>query len=299
MNCRICPRNCGADRSRSPGFCGALELPRIARAALHHWEEPCISGTRGSGAIFFSGCNLRCVFCQNYDISTKLTGKAADADELAKIILDLEAEGAHNINLVSPTPYRDCIIEAVQKARKAGLSIPIVYNTNAYESLESIKKLEDYVDIYLPDFKYVSPAVSKRYSGCEDYAQHAEKAILEMYRQKGRIQLDADGIARSGLIIRHLVLPGAIPETKRVLERLRAILPADVPLSLMGQYVPFYRAKEFPPLDRPLLKREYQRAMDYALDLGFTEILIQSLDAADSAFTPKFDGTMPGKYGET
>lgn len=297
--CDCCPRHCNIDREKQNGFCGVGALPHIALAALHMWEEPCISGKHGSGAVFFCGCNMRCVFCQNASISRGLVGETADSKGLAGIMLDLAAQGAHNINLVTATPHIDVLVPAIQEARERGLSIPIVYNTNAYETEDSIDRLAGLVDVYLPDFKYVSPIISGKYSGCTDYAKYAERAILRMYAQVGPLRLDPEtGMAVSGLLIRHLVLPGAVPETRRVLRRIAELLPLDTHVSLMGQYVPCYRAAEYSNLNRRLLKREYARAIDYALSLGFSNLMVQSLAASDSAYIPEFDGRLPPESKE-
>lgn len=287
MRCMLCPRRCGADRTKNPGACGAADEPRVALTTLHYYEEPCISGTNGSGAIFFSGCNLRCVFCQNHQISTAPVGVSCDAQALARQMLDLEHSGAHNINLVTPGPHVRLLLEAIPLARVQGLRIPIVYNTNAYELVETLGLLEGLIDIYLPDMKYVSEELSVRYSGAEDYYRFAAPAILEMVRQCGKLELDAQGMAKKGVIIRHLVLPGSIDETRRVLDAIAGMLPLDTALSLMGQYVPMHRA-DFAPLNRKLTAREYRRAVEYCMDKGFKNVLIQSLRSAKADFTPEF-----------
>ena len=294
-NCILCPRECGANRITSKGACGAPYFPYIARAALHMWEEPCISGNRGSGTIFFCGCNLKCVFCQNHDISNGSVGEQYDAEGLADIMLALEKEGAHNINLVSPAPFVPLLAEAILTAKEKGLALPVVYNTNAYEKVETLKRMEGLVDIFLPDLKYVDSRISKKYSGAEDYFAFAAPAIAEMYRQRGLLKTDESGMAVSGVIIRHLVLPGSVDETRRVLDHLANNYPKDIAVSLMGQYVPFYKAKEMPPLNRKLLQREYDRAVDYCLSLGFENVMIQELDSAKSEYTPVFDGSVTGK----
>lgn len=292
MSCMLCPRACGANRKKSVGFCGAGERPVIARAALHFWEEPAISGTRGSGAVFFCGCNLDCLFCQNHEINHAMVGREWGVEELAALMLRLQAEGAHNINLVTPTPHVECVIPAVCAARESGLSVPIVYNTNAYETLETLRRLDGIVDIYLPDLKYVSPLVARKYSGAEDYFAFAGPAVLEMQRQCGTLACDETGIARRGLIVRHLVLPGSLDETRRVLDFLAENLPLSTHISLMGQYMPCHRAMEVSPLNRRLLRREYDRAIDYCIQLGFKNVNIQSLAAANSAYVPEFNGNV-------
>lgn len=286
----LCPRKCGADRITHMGACNAPILPYIAKASLHMWEEPFISGKRGSGTIFFCGCNMKCVFCQNYDISTGIVGKQYDAQGIADIMLRLQDKGAHNINLVSPAPFVPVIMDAVMLAKKQRLSLPIVYNTNAYETVETLKKLDGLVDIYLPDLKYTDSVISKKYSGTEDYFEYAALAINEMYRQCGMLILDGEGMAKKGIAIRHLVLPGSVDETRRVLDYISEHFPQDINLSLMSQYVPFYRAAEYPPLDRPLLKKEYKRAIEYGFSLGLTNILTQQMSSATAEYTPVFDG---------
>ncbi|MEL7610334.1 MAG: radical SAM protein [Bacillota bacterium] len=287
MRCMLCPRRCGADRSRNPGDCGADDKARVALAALHRYEEPCISGARGSGAIFFSGCNLQCVFCQNHEISAAPVGIVCDAEALARQMLSLEQQGAHNINLVTPAPHVLLLHKAIPLARGQGLKIPIVYNTNAYELVETLRLLEGLIDVYLPDLKYVSGDLSSRYSGAQDYFAYAAPAILEMARQCGKLELDAEGMAARGVILRHLVLPGSVDETRRVLDAIADMLPLDTALSLMGQYVPMHRA-DFAPLDRRLTAREYRRAVEYCMDKGFENVLIQSLDSAKPDYTPEF-----------
>lgn len=290
VGCMLCPRKCGADRITHMGACNAPILPYIAKALLHMWEEPFISGKRGSGTIFFCGCNMKCVFCQNYDISTGIVGKQYDAQGIADIMLRLQDKGAHNINLVSPAPFVPVIMDAVMLAKKQRLSLPIVYNTNAYETVETLKKLDGLVDIYLPDLKYTDSVISKKYSGTEDYFEYAALAINEMYRQCGMLILDGEGMAKKGIAIRHLVLPGSVDETRRVLDYISEHFPKDINLSLMSQYVPFYRAAEYPPLDRPLLKKEYKRAIEYGFSLGLTNILTQQMSSATAEYTPVFDG---------
>lgn len=287
--CRLCPRRCGADRSRETGACGAPSTPHVARAALHIWEEPCLSGKQGAGAIFFCGCNLDCLFCQNHAISHGAVGSRMNAEELASLMLRLQEMGAHNIDLVTPTPHLQVLLPAVERAKSRGLSIPVVYNTNAYELVESLRQLSGLVDIYLPDLKYVSAVAAQRYSGAADYFQYAAPAILEMQRQCGILELDGEGLAQRGLLIRHLVLPGSVDEARGALDFVAKNLPKDTQISLMSQYVPCHKAVN-PPLNRPLTKREYERAVDYCLSLGLNRVFIQEMSAADSAYTPPFDG---------
>ena len=288
--CVLCPRKCGVDRNIQMGACNAPCFPHVARAALHLWEEPCISGSRGSGAIFFCGCNLKCVFCQNYDISNGSVGDMYDGRGIARLMLRLQDKGAHNINLVSPSPFLPVVAEAIREAKGSGLSIPVVYNTNSYERTEALRMLEGLVDIYLPDLKYVSGNIAKKYSGAEDYFEYAAPAIREMFRQVGLLELDGDGIAKKGIIIRHLVLPGSVDETRRVLDYIAENFPKNITVSLMSQYVPCYKAEDMPPLDRRLLRREYDRAVDYCLSLGLENVFIQKMDSARREYTPIFDG---------
>ncbi len=289
--CNQCPRRCGVDRSRETGLCGAPAIPYVARAALHIWEEPCLSGTRGAGTIFFCGCNLDCLFCQNHAISHGAIGSPMGRDELAGLLLRLEEMGAHNIDLVTPTPHLHVLLPALEKAKGRGLSIPVVYNTNCYELVESLKRLEGLVDIYLPDLKYVSPIAGKKYSGAADYFQFAAPALLEMQRQCGGLALNEGGIAQRGLIVRHLVLPGSVDEARGVLDFIAANLPLDTQVSLMSQYMPCHRATN-PPLNRRLTRGEYRRAVEYCLSLGLTRVFVQEMEAADPAYTPPFDGTI-------
>lgn len=285
--CNDCPRQCGANRERQSGFCGTDNTPRVARAALHFWEEPAISGTRGSGAVFFSGCNMRCVFCQNMQISAAAFGEPCSSEKLCGLFLGLQAKGAHNINLVTPTPHLATLRTALTLAKQRGLNIPVVYNTNAYERLEALQSLAGLVDIYLPDIKYVSAVYGKRFSDTPDYFAFAAPAILEMQRQAGSLRVDELGIAKSGLILRHLVLPGCLQDTRDVLHFIREQLPADVQISLMRQYTPAAPALP-PPLDRRLTVREYERAIQYCMDIGLRNVWIQEEGAAEKRFTPPF-----------
>lgn len=271
------------------GRCGVGGVSYVARAALHMYEEPCISGTRGSGAIFFSGCNLQCVFCQNYMISRKSSGKPMDPELLSKIMLRLEALGAHNINLVTPTPHLELLIKSIPQARSAGLSIPVVYNTNAYERVESLKRLEGLIDIYLPDLKYVSKRVSAKYSGAENYFEYASKAVIEMYRQCGDLKTDRNGIAKKGIIIRHLVLPGSVDEARLVLNFIAKEIGRSTHVSLMSQYVPMGGALDMPVINRALKKSEYNRAVEHCVAIGLDNTLIQEMSSANCKYTPDFN----------
>ncbi len=287
MECTICPRNCRVDRSVRYGFCGAGPLPRVALSDLHYWEEPCISGINGSGAVFFTGCNMCCAFCQNHKIRDGAIGDICDAKALSDRFLMLQQRNAHNVNLVSPAPFVPVIADAIRIAKKQGLVIPIVYNTNAYEKVETLRKLSGLVDIYLPDFKYITPLLSQRFSGTADYADFALPAIKEMFSQTGVLETNIDGIAVRGLIIRHLVLPACVDETRRVLDCIRDNFPAETHISLMRQYTPTPNLTQ-PPLNRRITDREYDRAINYAIFCGFENVLIQDESSANLCYTPDF-----------
>lgn len=286
--CMLCPRECGAARTQTGGrgVCGMGTLPKIARAGLHMWEEPCISGTRGSGAVFFSGCGLRCVFCQNEAISHGGTGEIVSVGRLAEIFRELEAQGAHNINLVTAAQFAPAVIEALELYRPA---IPIVYNSSGYESIGTLKMLEGYVDIYLPDYKYIDAQMAKLLSGAPDYPETALAAIREMVRQTGPAVYDGDGMMLRGTQIRHLVLPGLTGDSMRILSMIADEFPG-VPVSLMGQYTPFGKALTTPGMDRKLKKKEYARVLAHMEAIGLPGYR-QALDSASEAFVPAFDGT--------
>ncbi|HHV73915.1 MAG TPA: radical SAM protein [Thermoanaerobacterium sp.] len=287
--CNICPRNCNVDRSTKVGFCGISSEIHVAKAYLHEWEEPCISGSRGSGTVFFTGCNLRCVFCQNYKISQENFGVSVSPEKLSDIFMNLEKTGAHNINLVTPTIFVPKIKEAIIIARNNGLSIPIVYNSNAYESVESLRSLEGLIDIYLPDLKYYSNEVAVKYSNAPHYFEYATKAILEMYRQVGDPVFDSDGIMKRGIIIRHLILPGKLDETKMILKWIKDNLSNEVYVSLMGQYTPFYNANKYQELNRRISKKEYEEAIEYFFEIGLENGFVQDDESASENFIPDFD----------
>ncbi len=287
MSCQICPRNCHIDRTAARGFCGCSSDVRIARAALHYDEEPSISGTRGSGTIFFSGCNLKCIFCQNLILTDGTLGEVCSVERLAEIMQKLQSLGAHNINLVTPTPHRDAIVDALRLAKSDGLSIPVVYNTNAYETVETIRAYEGLVDIYLPDLKYVDPRLSLKFSRASDYFETAIAAIGEMIRQVGMMETDENGIAKKGVRIRHLVLPGCVFDTRSVLDAIKDRFGVGCPISLMSQFTPIPECR-VKPLDRPLTQREYESALDYCISLGFTDVFTQDLTSVGRSFTPPF-----------
>ncbi len=292
--CTLCPRRCGADRAAGQtGYCGAGDTLRVARAALHFWEEPCISGTRGSGTIFFSGCTLKCCYCQNYPISAEGRGKEITPDRLAEICLELQQKGAHNINLVTPGQWRPLIQLALDKARAAGLHLPILCNTGGYETVENVQAWAGYVDIWLADLKYISSSLSAELSAAPDYFQTAKPAIEAMMAQTGRPVFDEEGILQRGVILRHLALPGQIQDSFAVLDQMAAWNDADpgcfIP-SLMSQFTPFYKAAEH-GLGRRITTYEYRRVVNYAMDKGLTAGYMQQKSSAREEYTPDFDLT--------
>lgn len=276
--CRLCPRECGADRLEGGrGYCGAGGLARVAAVSLHHGEEPPISGTRGSGTVFFSHCNMKCLFCQNYPISQYGNGREMDAQALAAEMLRLQGQGAHNVNLVTPTPHVPQILDAVSIARGRGFAIPLLYNTNGYDSLDTLALLEGVVDIYLPDAKYATGETALEASGTPDYAERNRSAIAEMVRQVGFLDVMEGGVASRGVLVRHLVLPGKIGETEAVLSRLAEDHGTALPISLMGQYFPAWKAASVPGYDRRLSRREYERAIAAARRIGFGNVFLQEI----------------------
>lgn len=288
-NCLICPKQCQVNRTNYQlGSCQAPPYPKIAKIMLHTWEEPCISGTKGSGAIFFSHCNLKCLFCQNYTISHNGAGTKITVRQLAENFLSLQEQGAHNINLVSPTPYIPSIAQALVIAKNDGLSIPIVYNTNAYELPKTLNHLNGLVDIYLPDLKYYYPETSQELAGVSDYFQQATASILRMFEQVGPTQLDSSGLMTRGLLIRHLILPGYLDDSKHILEWINSNLPKSIYISLMSQYFPAYRGKTHPRINRSLSAEEYQQIVDYFLDLGLENGFAQDISSANEAYVPDF-----------
>ena len=288
--CRVCPRNCSADRlSDQKGFCRAGAEIILARAALHMWEEPCISGKEGSGAVFFSGCSLGCKFCQNGQISRGQTGKKVTADRLADIFLELQQQKANNINLVTAGHFLPQVAEAIEKSRNRGLQIPVVYNSSGYEKSEMLKLLEGLVDVYLPDFKYMDPELAEKYSYARDYPEVAKEALKEMVRQTGTPEFDRQGIMKKGVIVRHLLLPGHVKDSRRVLEYLLSTYGKEIYISLMNQYTPMPAMKDDPRLSRKVTDREYQRLIDYGLQLGLENGFIQEGETAKESFIPPFD----------
>ncbi len=290
--CRLCPRECGADRTKGGlGFCGQSDKIKIARCAPHYWEEPCISGDKGSGAVFFSGCTLGCVYCQNRDISRDGKGFEITAGELADKMLELEKTGCHNINLVTPTQHLPGIIRALDTAKSKGLRVPIVYNCGGYEKPETLRLLENYVDVYLPDFKYITGKPAEKYSAARDYPERAKAAIAEMARQTGPCVFDDNGIIKSGVIVRHLMLPGLLFESKKIIDYLYNTYKDDIYISLMSQYTVMPGIGEkYPELDRCLSRAHYDALVGYCADLGVENMYIQLRGAADSAYIPEFYG---------
>lgn len=289
-SCEVCPMRCKVNRMHGElGFCRAGFESIVSKAFPHLWEEPCISGTKGSGTVFFSGCNLKCVFCQNYEISQEMLGKPKDIEGLADIFLRLQAKGVHNINLVTPTIYTPQIAEALTIAKEMGLNIPVVWNSNAYENVEILNKLEGLVDVYLPDLKYYDDEIAVKYSKAKNYFEYASKAILEMVRQVGEPQFDEKGIITKGVIIRHLVLPGFVKDTKKILKWISLNLPKGVYVSLMSQYMPYYRTEDYPEINRPLTQNEYDEAVDYFFEVGLENGFIQGEGANSDEFVPEFD----------
>lgn len=289
MNCTLCPRACGAAREEeiSGGVCAMPATPVVARAGLHHWEEPPISGTKGSGTVFFSGCGLGCVFCQNSAISREGVGKPVTVERLREIFRELIAQGAHNINLVTPTHFAHAIAKALDKP----LPVPVVWNCGGYERVETLKLLEGKVDIYLPDLKYLDPRRGERYSAAPDYPERAVAAIEEMVRQTGPCVFDGEGLLKRGVIIRHLILPGGVSEAKAVMDFVaERFAPGEVYFSLMSQYTPLGRAGEYPEIDRPLRKGERLAAEEYMAALGLAGFT-QDASSVGGEYVPNFDLT--------
>ena len=289
--CELCPRRCGADRREKAGFCGCGREVKVARAALHFWEEPCISGGQGSGTVFFSGCPLRCVYCQNYKISRGHTGKEISVERLAEVFLELQSKGAHNINLVTATPYVPQIISALKLARPA-LKIPVVYNSSGYERVETLRVLKGFVDVYLPDLKHMSSELARRYSGAADYFEVATRALHEMIEQTDGIEYDSEGLMTRGVIVRHLVLPGARRDSIDILNWVSANLPrGKYLLSLMSQYTPIQGLGAFPEINRRVTSFEYDAVVSEAVRLGLDNGFMQQRGSADTAYIPPFDLT--------
>ena len=288
MICTNCPRHCGIDRTYEFGFCGMKENPVVAKACLHSWEEPVISGSRGSGTVFFSGCSLRCIFCQNEAISHVAYVSEITTKQLANIFLRLQASGAHNINLVNPTHFAQAIIESLDLVRSR-LSIPVIWNSSGYECVETVKKLEGYVDVYLPDIKYWSPTLSKLFSGVSDYFELAQTAIFEMFRQVGDMQLNDEGMIEKGLIIRHLVLPNCTHDSIKILKWISQNFPKGIMVSLMSQFTPNHKTMDKKYLNRRITKEEYRRVNEQLMRLGLDDGFTQDLESAHKQYIPVFD----------
>lgn len=289
-NCLLCPRKCGINRSTGQtGVCGVSSEIKVARAALHYWEEPCISGKRGSGAVFFSGCSLHCVFCQNREISDGKAGKVISKERLSDIFMELADKGANNINLVTPGQYIPDIVWAVNDAKSRGMKLPIIYNTSGYENVTELKLLEGIVDVYLPDFKYMDSTLSARYSRAKDYPSVAKQALSEMVRQQPDVVIDdATGLIQKGVIVRQLLLPGHVNDAKAVLKYLYDTYHDHVYISMMSQFTPI-ALKDYPEINRTVTRREYERLVDYALEIGITNAFMQEGDVAKDSFIPAFD----------
>lgn len=289
--CTICPIGCETDRTIKKGPCGAGNQVAVAKAFLHQWEEPCISGKKGSGTIFFSGCNLHCVFCQNHDISQDGFGRSISIERLAEIMLELQTQGAENINLVTPTPYVLHIIQAVKSARAKGLLLPILYNTNGYETVETIELLKGTVDIYLPDIKYYRDAYAVRYSKAKDYFERTSAAVKAMINQVGYPVFDEKGMMKRGVLIRHMVMPELLSDSKNILRWIKDNLSKDVYVSLMCQYTPMFRACEFEEINRRLDDWEYEYIVDFFFKLGLENGFVQDYSSAVTDYVPNFDLT--------
>ncbi len=287
--CKLCPRNCLVDRTKYLGFCKASDKVKVARSALHYFEEPSISGSNGSGTIFFSNCNLKCCYCQNRKISTNGFGKEVSIERLAEMMLELEESGANNINLVTPTHYVPSIIEGLKLARNKGLSVPIVYNTSGYENIETLKLLDGYIDIYLTDFKYFNNKLGNDLSKCSNYFEVVSKALDEMYRQTNKNIFNKDGLMIKGIIVRCLVLPTKGNDTKKIINYLYKKYQDNIYLSIMNQYTPINYIEDYSFLNETVSEEEYNNVIDYALDLGIKNAYIQEGGTCSESFIPNFD----------
>lgn len=290
-SCILCPRECKTDRPKGiTGVCSATDKIFVARASLHQWEEPCLSGINGSGTVFFSGCNLKCVFCQNDLISHQGKGYEVDESRLCEIFFELIKKGAHNINLVTPTHFLPKILKAVEKAKIQGINAPFVYNSSGYEKKEALKRAEGLIDIYLPDFKYMDAQKSKKYSFAENYPDVVKLAVGEMVRQQPECVFDNDGMMKSGVIVRHLMLPSMLYDSKQIIKYLYNTYGDKIYMSLMSQYTPFGDLKNFPELQQKVSNTDYERLIDYAISLGIENAFIQDGESANESFIPDFSG---------
>lgn len=291
--CGLCPRKCKVNREKEEtGICKVSAKLKVARAALHYWEEPCISGTKGSGTVFFSGCSLHCVFCQNEDIAQGIAGKEISKERLAEIFLELQEKDANNINLVTPGHYVPHIVWSVEHARNQGLHIPIVYNTSSYERVDTLKQLEGIVDVYLPDFKYFSSELAVRYSKAPDYPEVAKAAIREMVRQQPHpvfYEKDGQELIKNGVVVRQLLLPGQLKDAKQIIKYLHETYGNQIYISLMSQFTPLPHVEKYPELNRKVSSRSYEKYVDYAISLGVENGFIQEEDVAEESFIPVFD----------
>lgn len=294
--CELCPRECKVNRSAGQiGVCGVSDQLKVARAALHFWEEPCISGTKGSGAVFFSGCSMHCVFCQNQEIAQGVSGKEISRERLVEIFMELQEQGANNINLVTPTHYVPHIAWALERAKCQGLRVPVVYNTSSYEKVETLKRLEGLVDVYLPDFKYYTPELAAKYSKAADYPEVAKKAIAEMVRQQPEVRFVYDkeqdmDIIQNGVVVRQLLLPGQQEDAKQIVKYLHDTYGEQIYLSLMSQYTPLAHVEKYPELNCKVERSTYDEYVDYAIAIGVENGYIQEEDVAEESFIPSFDG---------
>ena len=290
-SCTLCPRECSVNRTAGEtGFCGLDNRIKVARMALHHWEEPCVSGTKGSGTVFFSGCNMKCIYCQNYDISRNCKGRFITEEELAQSFLSLQNEGAHNINLVTPTHYVPNIKKALDMARLDGLKIPAIYNCGGYEKQETIESLKGYIDIYMPDIKYFSDKYAVEYSMADGYFEYAKKALCEMVSQAGEPVLDENGIMQKGVIVRHLMLPSLLFETKKIIDYLASEYKDSIYISLMSQYTPMPSVSSHSRLNRRINVRHYEAMTEYIELLGLKNVYIQDITSPQDDFIPEFYG---------
>lgn len=287
--CNLCPRNCLVDRNKKLGYCNAPNKIKISLASLHHWEEPCISMNNGSGTIFFTHCNLKCVYCQNSKISTDGVGKEISISKFADICLSLQAKGAHNINLVTPTMYAPLIIKGIKLAKSKGLIIPIIYNTSSYENIDTIKKLKGIIDIYLADFKYFDNDYAVKYSAAPNYKEVTKLAIDEMYKQVGKNVFDEEGLMIRGIIVRHLILPDLYDDAKKIIEYLYETYNDNIYLSIMNQYTPINYNPKFPSLNNKIPEQEYNNIINFACDLGIKKAFIQEKGTCSLSFIPDFN----------